>query len=171
MARKKASDVADQLMSVLDQQDQARDAIVEDQAPTGRFSQLRVDTVIGVVNELLALLGSPTQVAPVKVTTDRPFTLPMDLVKGLALVKNMIKDYTDETSEPVRDFEISAATKDGDLALVALSIRELLKSAAFKRWLRTERKPEPTETEDFETGMEGMDMSPPSSNIDLMLLK
>jgi len=128
----------EKLKSVLDAQDTARDAIIAGQSPVGRFSKPRMDGVGRLLTKVLGLIKSPQVIQPSEVATSgKPFPLPVDLVKGLTVVKSMIDKYNELNQDmPLKSFEITGMTSDADLALVGMAIEELLKSREFKDFLK-----------------------------------
>jgi len=133
----------EKLKSVLDAQDTARDALIAGQSPLGRFSKPRMDGVGKLVTKVLQLIKAPHSIAPSETgPVGKPFPLPVDLVKGLTIVKSMIDKYNEMNPDmPLKSFEITGMTSDADLALVGMAVEELLKSREFKDFLK-ENAPE-----------------------------
>jgi len=165
-----SNDLMQKIASVLDKQDVARDQLVESSAPSGRYSKMRLDLITDAVNSVLALIGAPYVVEkPVITDPSRPFTLPVDLVKGLTLIKNMLMDYNEEAMETIPEFEIVGLKSDADLALALRSIKTMIASKAFNKWLKAERAE--GEVVAPEAPIEEPQSTTQSNNIDLMLLK
>ena len=167
----------EKLKSVLDAQDTARDALIAGQAPVGRFSKPRMDATAKIVMKALGLVKSPHTIEPSEAGPgNKPFPLPVDLVKGLTVVKAMIDKYNETNPDmPLKSFEITGMASDADLALVGMAIEGLLKSREFKDFLK-EQAPE-SEMEDEMSfcgeeapgmGMEGMGGSSPEMELSML---
>ncbi len=166
------SEIAQKLSTVLDEQDAKRDELVSSQAPTGRFTEPRLKALVQSVNKALALVGAPDVVADVKITPGVPTQLPVDLVKGLGLIKNMIEDCNSEDMyAPLRSFEIVTAKTDADLAIITRAINEILASREFKKFLQAERAEPEVGIAPEDEVVEAPGQVAKPTNIDLMLLK
>ena len=168
----------EKLKSVLDAQDTARDALVSSQAPVGRFSKPRMDATAKVVMKALGLIKAPHTIEPPQAgPNNKPFPLPVDLVKGLTIVKSMIDKYNESNPDmPLKSFEISGMTSDADLALVGMAIDGLLKSRDFKDFLKEQAPEGEMEVEMSFGGEEGPgmgmeEMGSSSPEMELSMLK
>jgi len=159
------------LVSVGKEQDMAEDLRYTKAGPQGDFDRAAVAGLISAVNKFLSLLPDAPVIAALEFkgarTSPKYKELPADLVRGLALINEMITDYNAVGNEQIPLLALQGAKTSADLSMMLAAVDKLTRTQTLLDWLASEAPMEESGGEEMEQG----EMETEEPVMDLTILK